>query len=255
MKIAIIQPELLWEDKHGNFGILKRMMSSLPKGADVVILPEMFTTGFTMNLEYSEQIRGETLDFMKEAAVKHNAGICGSYIIAEGGKYFNRFAFVSPEAEYYYDKRHLFSMGEEDKFFTPGNSRLVFTFRDFRISPYVCYDLRFPVWSRNRNEYDLAIYVSSWPGVRISAWNALLRARAIENQCYVAGSNRVGTDGNGVFHNGMSQIINPRGEVTSLAEAEKQCVISSDISIHELADFRNKFNVLRDADEYEIINS
>jgi predicted amidohydrolase len=254
MKLAIIQPELLWEDKGGNFAILKRMMSSLPKGTDVVILPEMFTTGFTMDISYAERMQGETFDFMKEAAVIHDFAICGSYIVVDDGKYFNRFAFVSPETEYYYDKRHLFSMGEEDKFFTPGNSRLVFSFRNVRISPYVCYDLRFPVWSRNRNEYDLAIYVSSWPGVRISAWNALLRARAIENQCYIAGSNRVGTDGNGVFHNGMSQIINPRGEVISVAEAEKQCVISSDISIPELADFRNKFNVLRDADDYEIIN-
>ena len=138
---------------------------------------------------------GETLTWMMRAAIDGNFGVCGSYMVEEKGKFFNRWVFVSPLEEiWYYDKRHLFSMGDEDKFFSAGKSRLVFTFRNVRISPFICYDLRFPVWSRNRNEYDLAIYSANWPEVRIDVWNTLLRARAIENQCFVAGSNRIGTD-------------------------------------------------------------
>ena len=253
MKITIIQPDLLWENRHGNLSHLDLLIEPLLNNTDIVVLPEMFTTGFSMNVTLlAESQEGETFIWLKKTAMKGNFGICGSYIVQENNLFYNRWLFVSPEGDhYYYDKRHLFSMGGEDRFYTPGKSRLIFNFRGFRISPYICYDLRFPVWSRNLNEYDLAIYSASWPESRIGAWNTLLPARAIENQCYVAASNRIGTDGNGVRHNGLSQVINPRGEIICSAGIE-ECTFTSDIPIQELIAFRNKFNVLRDSDEFTI---
>ena len=169
---------------------------------------------------------------MKSTAQKGNFGVCGSYMVKENGRFFNRWVFVSPEKEiWYYDKRHLFSMGGEDKFFSAGKSRLVFSFRGVRISPYICYDLRFPVWSRNSNDYDLVIYSANWPEARINVWNTLLKARAIENQCFVAGSNRIGTDGNGIKYCGDSAIIDPRGEIIASADNNEECSVSAEISI------------------------
>lgn len=255
MKISIIQPDLLWENREANLVKLDDLIRKLGGSTDIIVLPEMFSTGFTMNTALAEEHYGNTFKWMHEKAASGGFGICGSYIVNENGKFFNRFVFVSPEDHFFYDKRHLFSIGDdENKVYTPGNKRLVFRFREFRISPFVCYDLRFPVWSRNRNEYDLAIYVSSWPASRIDAWNTLLRARAIENQCFVAGSNRAGTDGNGVVHNGMSQIINARGEVIKSADHCSDCSVTAEISIQELTDFRNKFNVMRDADDFSIVS-
>lgn len=254
MKISIIQPNLVWENKTANFANLAGLISPLYNKTDIVILPEMFNTGFSMNPDqFSEHPEAETFIWMKETAREGNFGICGSYMVKEKSKFFNRFVFVSPENDFwYYDKRHLFSMGDEDKFFSAGKSRLVFTFRDIRISPYICYDLRFPVWSRNRNEYDLAIYATNWPEIRAEVWKTLLQARAIENQCYVAGSNRIGTDGNGVKHCGDSMIISPRGEIITLAKTNEECSISADLPISELFDFRRKFPVFNDADNFTI---
>ncbi len=164
-----------------------------------------------MRTGLSEEFHGPTFAWMKAQSEKGRFALCGSYMVHDNGRIYNRFVLVSDEGDYYYDKRHLFSIGEEDKHFSAGRSRIIIPYRGMHISPFICYDLRFPVWSRNRNDYDLAIYVSSWPEPRINVWNTLLKARAIENQCYVAGSNRVGIDGNNVCHNGMSQIINPRG--------------------------------------------
>jgi predicted amidohydrolase len=253
MRISVIQPDIKWHDKRVNLSTLESLAQPLYSNTDLVILPEMFSTGFTMEPELlSEPMDGETLDWMRKMADKGNFGICGSYIVSEEGKFFNRWVFVSPDKSlYYYDKRHLFSLAEENMFYKAGKKRLVFEFRGFKISPYVCYDLRFPVWSRNRGEYDLAIYSANWPEVRVNVWNTLLRARAIENQCFVAGSNRIGADGKGIRHNGNSCIINARGELLSAA-GESACSISTDLSLQELTDFRNKFNVFRDADEFEI---
>ncbi len=251
MKITIIQPELVWENKTANQESLADIMMQMHYETDLVILPEMFTTGFSMNTSLVEPYHGPTFDWMKKIASDGGFGICGSYMVVESGKVYNRFVFVTAEEDFFYDKRHLFSIGEEDKFFEKGNSRTMFNYHDWNISPFVCYDLRFPVWSRNRNNYDLAIYVSSWPEARINVWNTLLRARAIENQCYVAGSNRVGTDGNGIRHNGMSQIIDPRGELI-LSAGNSEGVISARLDLDELREFRKKFDVQRDADEFEI---
>lgn len=251
MKISVIQPDIIWENKPANFACLEILISPLFNRTDLIILPEMFNTGFSMSVEQlSELPDGDTFRWMRSVAVKGNSGVCGSYMIKSDGQFFNRWVFVSPENEsWYYNKRHLFSMGEEDKFFSKGHSRTIFNFRGMRICPFICYDLRFPVWSRNRNEYDLAIYSANWPGARINVWNTLIKARAIENQCYVAGVNRIGTDGMGISYCGESAIAGPRGEIIN-SVGNEQSVISADLSLSELTDFRNKFPVINDADEY-----
>jgi omega-amidase len=254
MKISIIQPDIVWENKSRNFQNLSGLISPLINNTDIVILPEMFNTGFSMNpKQFSESSEAETLKWMKSTAKIGNFGVCGSYMVNDNGRYYNRWIFVSPQEEmWYYDKRHLFGMGDENKFFTAGKSRLVFTFRGVRISPYICYDIRFPVWSRNHNDYDLAVYSANWPEARINVWNTLLQARAIENQCFVAGSNRIGTDGNGIKYCGDSAIIGPRGDVLASAETNSECSFSAEISLTHLSEFRNKFPVTRDADNFTI---
>jgi predicted amidohydrolase len=254
MKISIVQPDLAWEDKACNLSHLGRLISHLYHTTDIVILPEMFNTGFSMNTEtLSEAPEGETFKWMRNIAEAGNLGICGSYTIKEDNHFFNRWVFVSPENETrYYDKRHLFSMGGEDKFFSAGKTRLVFTFRGVRISPYICYDLRFPVWSRNKNDFDLMINSANWPESRINVWDTLLRARAIENQCFVAGANRIGTDGEGIKYCGNSMIINPRGEILSSANLNEEICIAGEISMTELSDLRKKFPVHKDADHFTI---
>lgn len=253
MKISVVQPEPVWEDKNANFKKLEEAIKPFYNKSEIIILPEMFSTGFSMNVSLGEGNNGPTLQWMKEQAVNGGFAVCGSYIALDGSRAFNRFAFVTPESLDFYDKRHLFSIGEEDKFYTPGKERIVISYKGWRIRPFICYDLRFPVWSRNRNDYDLAIYVASWPGPRINVWNTLLKARAIENMCYVAGSNRIGTDGNGVRHDGMSQIVDPRGELLISAGLSEEKVISADLSLTELNEFRKKFNVLRDSDDFSLV--
>jgi omega-amidase len=254
MNISIIQPDIAWEDKPLNFRNLSRVISPLFNRTDLVILPEMFNTGFSMNpIEISESPDGETFVWMKAIAEKGNFALCGSYIVKENLKFFNRLVFVSPGKEvWHYDKRHLFSFGGEDKLFKAGKSRLLFSFRGVKICAYICYDLRFPVWSRNREESDLIIYSASWPEVRQNVWTTLLKARAIENQCFVAGSNRTGTDGEGIRYAGDSMIIDPRGEVIASAGSTENCSVSHDISLTELSIFRKKFPVLKDMDEFTL---
>ncbi|MCE5347464.1 MAG: amidohydrolase [Bacteroidales bacterium] len=255
MKISIVQPDLLWEDKYRNFASLGKMILPLYNKTDIVILPEMFNTGFSMSAErLSETPEGETFNWMKIIAQSGNFGLCGSYMVKENGNFFNRWVFVSPENIYcQYDKRHLFSMSGEDKFFTPGKTRVILSYRGTRICPSVCYDLRFPVWTRNKNDYDLLIFTANWPESRSEVWNTLLKARAIENQCYVAGANRIGTDGNGIKYCGNSMIINPRGEVIASVGINEETSVSADISLTELSHFRRKFPVLGDSDDYTII--
>jgi predicted amidohydrolase len=254
MKISVIQSNIAWEDKPRNFQNLAELISPLYNKTDIVILPEMFNTGFSMNpAQLSESQSGNTSGWMKSIAEKGNFGVCGSYIVKENKSFFNRWVFVSPDIkEWQYDKRHLFSMGGEDRLFSAGKDRLIFTYRGVKISPYICYDLRFPVWSRNRNESDLMIYSANWPETRKDVWNTLLKARAIENQCYVAGSNRTGTDGTGIRYCGESMIINPRGEIIASAGSETECAVSAGLSLAELSDFRKKFPVLNDADDFTI---
>lgn len=254
MKVSIIQPDLVWEDKSRNLSNLSKLISPLYNNTDIVLLPEMFNTGFSMNPGLlSESPEAETFDWMADIAYKGNLGLCGSYIVKENKNFFNRWVFVTPEREsWYYDKRHLFSIGSEDKFFTRGKSRLIFSFRGVRISPYICYDLRFPVWSRNRNDYEMIIYAANWPESRRDVWNTLLKARAIENQCYVAGVNRIGTDGEGIKYCGDSMIIDPRGNIIASANPHEESSLTAEISLSELSEFRKKFPVNNDADTFMI---
>ena len=253
MKISIIQQNIVWEDKTRNFERLEKLISNL-SNTDIIILPEMFNTGFSMDPERLGELPfSETFDWMLHASEEGNLGICGSYIVKENCNFYNRWLFVTPDKKsWQYDKRHLFTITNEERSFTHGTKRLTFKFRGVRISPNICYDLRFPVWSRNKNDYDLLINSANWPEPRRDVWITLLIARAIENQCYVAGANRVGTDGNTVKYCGDSMIINPKGEVINSADKNKECSISAELSLTELKEFLKKFPAHLDADDFTI---
>jgi predicted amidohydrolase len=254
MKITLIQPDIIWENKLKNLERIREMISASPADNDIFILPEMFNTGFSMNPgDLSEKPGSITMEWMRDIAKKYCSGICGSYIIACDKHFYNRWIFVSPDNEIWsYDKRHLFSPGGEDQLFTHGKERIVFNFRGLRICPNICYDLRFPVWSRNRNDYDLLINSSNWPESRREVWITLLKARAIENQCCVAGVNRIGIDGTGIKYCGDSMILGPKGEIIAEGKQDEECLISGEISINELSDFRKKFPVLNDGDDFTL---
>jgi omega-amidase len=255
MKISLIQYGIVWENKIENLRNLETLISPLLNKTDIVVLPEMFNSGFSMNPDRLFELPGgETFIWMQNIAEKGNFGICGSYIVFENNQFYNRFVFVSPEKQVWqYDKRHLFGIAGENIFFTPGKERLIFMFRELRISPYICYDLRFPVWSRNRNEFELIIYTANWPERRRGVWNTLLKARAIENQCFVAGVNRIGTDGNGITYCGESSIVSPFGEIIVTASPSLEGSVTGEISMSDLSQFRKKFPVLKDSDDFTII--
>lgn len=254
MKITLIQPDTIWENKLKNLERLGELMSESPGERDIIVLPEMFNTGFSMNpADLYETPDSVTLEWMRSMAEKQYSGICGSYIVFVDNQYFNRWIFVSPDGETWsYDKRHLFSPGGENKLFAPGRGRVVFTFRGMRICPNICYDLRFPVWSRNRNDYDILINSSNWPESRRDVWITLLRARALENQSYVAGVNRIGVDGTGIKYCGDSMIIGPKGETIASGRQSEESIVSGEISLSDLADFREKFPVLNDGDDFTL---
>jgi len=253
MRITIAQPDIEWENKKGNFARIERLISDIGNDTDLVILPEMFNTGFSMNPERLYEPPGdETYKWLEKMSIEGNYGICAIYIVGDKNRFFNRWILVTPGGEsWYYNKRHLFRMSNEEQSFIAGNVRQICTFRGVRICPNICYDLRFPVWSRNRNDYDLLINVANWPAARRDVWLILLRARAIENQCFVAGSNRIGTDGAGINYSGDSMIIDPKGELIISAE-DKECSITADISMDEIREFRKKFPVLDDADDFTL---
>lgn len=252
--IALLQLDLVWESPALNLAKVGQFLDQLPKGTDVVFLPEMFTTGFTMKVsEFAESVDGETIRWLKKRSRDHQVALCGSLIIEEAGLYFNRLVFVEPSGEMrLYDKRHLFTMGDEGKYFNRGTERLIVQYKGWRICPLICYDLRFPVWSRNRNEYDLLVYVANWPQSREDVWNTLLKARALENQTYVAGVNRVGVDGQMISYSGNSRIISPKGHYLAEKPQNEEAIIAAELSLSELIKFRSAFPVLDDADTFYI---
>jgi predicted amidohydrolase len=260
LKISLVQSPLVWENPNANIEYFDKHLQKAQVG-DVVVLPEMFTTGFTMKPEKnSEKHEGAGLQWMKKKAIELNTHITGSICVEENGNYFNRLYFVNPDGTYQsYDKRHLFRMGSEQQHYTQGNKKLIVDVKGWKIFPLVCYDLRFPVWSRNKwsNEgqeadYDLLIYVANWPEVRSYAWKQLLVARAIENQAYVAGINRIGADGNIIMHSGDSTVLNPLGEIISTMKAHQEGVETVILDHTFLQGLRKKFPVGMDADDFEV---
>lgn len=248
MKITIIQQDIMWADIHENVRRADETITSCP-GADLYVFPEMFTTGFCTCPEgIADKPDGPSLEWMKEKASETGAAIAGSVAVHEGNGYYNRLYFVRPDGSVeHYDKKHLFTYGGEHEHFTAGDERVVVEFKGVRILLEVCYDLRFPVWSRNHGDYDMILYVASWPMTRIDAWKSLLVARAIENQCYVAGVNRVGSDPYNDYSGG-SMVIDPYGRVMAACEDGSEAVASAEIDIPALEAFRVKFPVLNDSD-------
>ena len=252
LHIAIPQLDLVWENPAANRAKIDQLLQKLSETTDVVFLPEMFTTGFSMNvLELAEPMDGETIQWMKQRCYEHQVALCGGLIIRENDQLFNRLVFVEPSGEiHFYNKRHLFTMGNEESHFQKGTERMIVMYKGWRICPLICYDLRFPVWSRNRSEYDLLVYSANWPQNRKEVWNTLLKARAIENQCYVVGANRVGVDGQNIAYSGNSQILDAKGNSLAGLNEEGGIIVSAEISYTELAEFRNSFPVLNDADSF-----
>lgn len=251
IKIATIQTNLFWQDAVKNRAQFSEKINNHQQQADIFVLPEMFTTGFSMNpMELAETMQGETVSWMIGLAKESNAAICGSLIIEETGKYYNRFVFAEPNgALKIYNKRHTFTLAGEDKIYTAGQEKVIFEYQGWRICPLVCYDLRFPVWARNTEDYDVLIYVANWPKPRVNAWDALLKARAIENMTYCVGVNRVGADANNHLYTGHSVVYNGLGEpLSEIVEHEHIQIVTLDKN--HLTTIRSKFKFLEDKDDF-----
>lgn len=256
IRISIVQTDIVWENKQENLRLLYEKLQSLRGTTEIVVLPEMFSTGFSMQSKIlAEPNSGETITTLKRWTSQLQLAICGSYIATDNGQFYNRAFFLTPKGEeFYYDKRHLFRMGREAEHFSAGDKRLIIPYRGWNIRLLVCYDLRFPVWSRNiNNGYDLLIYVANWPEPRKKVWKALLPARAIENMAYVCGVNRVGIDGKGFTYRGDSMIFSPKGK--KLADAGKREEITRTCTLNksDLEELRAKFPAWKDADAFSIL--
>jgi omega-amidase len=252
--VKTLQFNIKWEDIGQNLNFIDNQISSLKDKTDLLILPEMFTTGFTMfPAPIAESMEDRTLKKMKSWAEQLEGAVCGSIVIKEEENYFNRFVFVNAEGDVeIYDKRHLFGLAGEGKHYSGGKSRPTFEYKGWRICPQICYDLRFPVWSRNTSDYDLLIYVASWPETRHSAWEKLLQARAIENQAYVIGVNRCGLDGNDYAYKGGSMIIDYMGDPIQVA-GKKDEILSVELTMSDKEAYREKFPFLEDRDSFAIL--
>ena len=252
MKITLLQQDIVWGKPEENVRAAEQAMNARP-GSSLYVLPEMFSTGFCTEPEgLAEPADSDTLRWMCSYAQKHGCAVAGSLAVWEEGKYCNRFYFVFPDGSYRtYDKRHLFTYGGEDRHFTAGRERVIVEYAGVRFLLLVCYDLRFPVWSRSRKDYDAILYVANWPTSRVEAWLALLRARAIENQCYVAGVNRVGTDP-ACDYCGGTLCIDPYGKTLAECERGKTGSVTVELDMDSLEAFRQKFPVLEDADGFDL---
>lgn len=254
LRVTLVQSMLHWEDAAANRAMFSEKLAALKGSTDLVVLPEMFTTGFSMrSTELTETMDGATVAWMRDQAKKIDAAIYGSAIITEGSKYFNRGLFVEPSGRVtVYNKRHLFRFANENDHYAPGTERVVVEWRSWRILLQVCFDLRFPVFSRNHSDYDAILYVANWPEARRYPWSQLLIARAIENQCYVVGENRVGMDGKGIHYSGDSVVIDPRGAVIGQVEPSQEGTTTVALDRAALEDFRAKFPVALDADDFSL---
>ena len=260
LKVHLVQTAPHWHDPAANRRLFDERLDSVP-GGGLAVLPEMFSTGFTMCAkEMCEAMAGETVGWMSRSATERGVTLAGSVAIAEGGRCFNRFLWARPdEPIVHYDKRHPFRMADEHEHYAPGARRVIVRLGDWRFLPVVCYDLRFPVWMRNRvragvPDFDAIICVANWPAARQSAWDALLRARAVENQCYVIAVNRVGVDGNNVAYGGGSGVVGWYGDVLHAAEHRDE-VVSATLDLDELRRHRQDFPAWLDADDFALADS
>ena len=256
LNIVAIQANLTWGNPEKNRLYFEQVINKLTLNTNLVVLPEMFSTGFTMKpSSVSETMNGATVSWMINMAKTHNIGIIGSMVIQENNQYFNRAIFVHPSGSLeIYDKRHLFSLAGEDRQYTSGTNRIVIQFKGWRICPFICYDLRFPVWSRNTDNYDVLLFMANWPIPRIDAWDTLLKARAIENLSYCIGVNRIGEDENGYQYNGHTSAYNFLGEKVASTSEGKEDLLYCKISKTKLHEFRQKLNFLKDQDSFKIQN-
>lgn len=259
LTLTLIQADLRWEDKTANLQHLGDMIGNLKEKTEVVLLPEMFSTGFSMDtVRLGESMVGPTVSWMRKTAAEKKVILAGSFIATANGEHFNRLVWMLPNGQQgCYDKRHLFAYADEDRHYAPGAGRLIASVKGWRINLQVCYDLRFPVWARNsldetgQPEYDILVYVANWPERRNLAWKTLLQARAIENQCYVIGVNRVGTDGKDIHYSGDSMVVDPLGEIL-YHHADTEDVHTLTLEKTRLEEVRTRFPFLRDADEFSI---
>lgn len=254
LRITSIQSNLIWEGIKENLENFEKKIISIKNETDIIVLPEMFSTGFSMNpAKLAQKMEGETIVWMKRMAKHCNAVLMGSLIILDNLKFFNRLMIVFPEGSIkYYDKKHLFAMAGEDSAYSPGKEKLIFEYKGWRICPLICYDLRFPVWIRNMNDYDVLIFVANWPEKRSNHWKILLQARAIENQSYVIGINRVGEDGNKYIYSGDSCVIDPMGNKISLTKAYEENIETVTLSYEELINTRKMLPFYLDSDQFHL---
>lgn len=264
LTVSLIQSDLHWEDKEANLRMFEEKINNIQDKTHIIILPEMFNTGFSMSAEkLAEPMSGKTILWMKQMAAKKKVIITGSVIIEEDGYFFNRLIWMLPNGQHgHYDKRHLFAYAKEDQHYTAGANRFIASVNGWKVNLQVCYDLRFPVWARqdagktsaelNPFEYDVLIYVANWPQRRIHAWKTLLQARAIENQCYSIGVNRVGDDANGIHYTGCSMVVDPMGEVLYQQE-DKEDIETITLDKKYLADIRQRFPFWKDADIFRLL--
>jgi predicted amidohydrolase len=256
--VTLIQPNIIWENKEQNIAAYTQKIKSIASNTHIIVLPEMFSTGFSMQPKLlAEKMDGFTVNWMKQIAQEKKCIVTGSVIIEENEKYYNRLIWMLPNGNYgFYDKRHCFSLAGEQEHYTPGNKRLIASVNGWKINVQICYDLRFPVWARQQKqeqpEYDVLLYVANWPERRNHAWKTLLTARAIENQCFVIGVNRVGNDGNNIYHSGDSIVVDALGEVL-YTKAHEEDITTVALQKAALIEVREKFKFLNDADAFKII--
>lgn len=254
LKVSIIQANLQWEDSAANRISLAARIDTISEDSDLIVLPEMFTTGFTMNASaLAEQHEGATLEWMQQIAKNRNAAITGSIIVTHNSNFYNRLYFVFPDGSYdYYDKKHTFTLAGEHKIYTAGTRKLLVNYKGWKICPLICYDLRFPVWARNIENYDLLVYVANWPKKRIRAWDVLLKARAIENMSYCVGVNRIGVDANGHEYVGHSAVYDLLGELVSSKDNENEFVSTVNLSRDFVETTRKQLQFLEDRDTFNL---
>ena len=256
LRVSLIQSNIIWENVDVNLAHFSKKINQVKGQTDLIVLPEMFSTGFSMNPKsIAEPMNGKTMTWLMNQAISADAVVTGSFIATENGQYFNRLIWMQPDGQYStYDKKHLFTLAKEHESYTAGTERLLVDYKGWKICPLICYDLRFPIWSRNNVGYDLLIYMASWPTPRINAWTSLLTGRAIENQVYTIGVNRIGEDKNQLNYSGASSVVDYTGK-SLYCTYDQEDVFTTELNFEKQKTFRQKLNFLADQDEFNLVMS